>query len=78
MQVCKGKCYLTSELKQQEQKQEKLPDLKQKEITVFIEDSPESTASVNHFTILSVGFASETNHYNHDYLSSIFHPPLAV
>ncbi len=33
--VCKGQCYLTKQLQENEKKEQNLPDLKQKEIQLF-------------------------------------------
>lgn len=79
VKLCKGKCYLEKDLKQNEKQQEKFPDLKLKEINLYYPSvSIENDFSDSAFLLLSKVFIVEQNHYSSTYLTSIFHPPKAA
>jgi hypothetical protein len=73
--VCKGQCYLTKQLKENEKKEQNLPDLKQKEIQLFFQ----SNFSFEFEKAIFQGqlnFASyEDNFLYSEFLYSVFHPP---
>lgn len=76
VKLCKGKCYLEKDLKQNEKQQEKFPDLKLKEINLYCPSvSLENYFSDNTLLLLSKVFKVEMNHYSSTHLTSIFHPP---
>jgi len=73
--VCKGQCYLNKQLKENEKKEQNLPDLKQKEIQLFCHNDLS-------FEIHKTIFEERQNisFYKDDFLSSgylysVFHPP---
>jgi hypothetical protein len=68
MPTCKGQCYLGNKLKENEKKEQKLPDFKTKEVQLFHQS----------FTTPSVPLPYCLNAYSNNYLTSIFHPPQAV
>ena len=79
VKLCKGKCYLEKDLKQNVKQQEKFPDLKLKEINLYYPSvSIENDFSDSAFLLLSKVFIVEQNHYSSTYLTSIFHPPKAA
>ena len=79
VKLCKGKCYLEKDLKQNEKQQEKFPDLKLKEINLYYPSvSIENDFSDSAFLLLSKVFIVEQNHYSSTYLTSIFNPPKAA
>jgi len=76
VKLCKGKCYLEKDLKQNEKQQEKFPDLKLKEINLYCPTvSLENYFSDNALQLLPKVFKFEMNHYSSAQLTSIFHPP---
>ncbi len=75
MPICKGKCYLNNELKENEKKEQKLPDLKQKEINLFCQTKDVFTAPrLIAKSQISIYPQPITFHIS-NYHSSIFHPP---
>lgn len=79
VKLCKGKCYLEKDLKQNEKQQEKFPDLKLKEINLYYPSvSIENDFSDSAFLLFSKVFIVEQNHYSSTHLTSIFHPPKAA
>ncbi len=76
--VCKGQCYLKKELKQSDTRDEKLPDVKIKDIQLFcqqksllenaIYSEPEQIQNPNYCI----------NFYSSNFSSSVFHPPQYV
>lgn len=73
--VCKGTCYLNNELKKNEQKEQNLPDLKQKEIQLFFQKSffNEFSYSENENAVKRVSPTESL--YKNDFSLLIFHPP---
>jgi len=74
--VCKGSCYLEDQLNQEQKQQQKLPDLKNKEINIFCQGS--SGDFLNPASALKeiIEFPFHTTSFiTSDYLRSIFHPP---
>ncbi|MBD3750629.1 MAG: hypothetical protein IE931_14165 [Sphingobacteriales bacterium] len=73
--VCKGQCYLTKELKENEKKEQNLPDIKQKEIQLFFVNN---LCFIFHKIVfeerLNIKIYKE-NFLSPEYLFSIFHPP---
>ena len=73
--VCKGQCYLSKQLKENEKKEQNLPDIKQKEIQLFLQN-------YLCFEFKKVQFVKSlnTSTYKDNFLSSafvfsVFHPP---
>jgi hypothetical protein len=73
--VCKGKCFLENKLKENGQKEQKLPNLKQKEIQLFCQKSFFSAFSGYRCEAGSGFLSSEQKEYHFDFLASVFHPP---
>lgn len=77
--VCKGSCYLEDQLAQDQQQQQKFPDLKTKEINLFCQNNEielptqvillNSDISYPYFNTSFITFA---------YLRSVFRPPSLV
>jgi len=76
--VCKGQCYLTKQLKENEKKEQNLPDLKQKEIQLFCQNNLSfelpKTILVERLNTLNF----KDNFLSSDYLFSVFRPPQNV
>ena len=76
--VCKGQCYLTKQLKENEKKEQNLPNLKQKEIQLFFHND---ISFEIHKTIFeesqNISFY-KNNFLSSEYLFSVFHPPQNV
>lgn len=76
--VCKGSCFLEKQLNENKQEQEKLPDLKSKEITLFSQGNYK-LASVEDFPIPEHIYPLYINpSIATQYLKSVFHPPCLV
>lgn len=76
--VCKGSCYLEEQLNKNQEQQQKLPDLKNKEINLFCQDIQHTpTVQVGHsgdaitFSPPHSGFVAS------GHLHSVFRPPSA-
>ena len=76
MPVCKGQCFLNKQLKETQKQEQKLPDLKGKEIQLFI-----NTLEVAYNEPVFFFQETSTPHILPDFTlikqlpSSIFHPP---
>jgi hypothetical protein len=77
--VCKGSCFLENQLNQDQKQQQKFPDLKFKEISLFCQDHTADqmpqTVELNSNIIypsLNASFASSA------YLRSVFRPPSTI
>jgi len=75
--VCKGQCFLEKQLDKNEKREQKFPDLKQKEIQLVIQN-------ITIFQFSKIDFTSNNNNYrnyrntnliSNGYLLSVFHPP---
>ena len=73
--VCKGQCYLTKQLKENEKKEQNLPDLKQKEIQFFFQNdlSFEFEKAIFEERLNTLNY--KDNFISSEYLFSVFHPP---
>jgi len=76
--VCKGQCYLTKQLKENEKKEQNLPDLKQKEIQLFCQNnlSFEFPKTILEERLNTLNFKDKF--LSSDYLFSVFRPPQNV
>jgi hypothetical protein len=76
--VCKGQCYLNKQLKENEKKEQNLPDLKQKEIQLFCQNnlSFEFPKTILEERLNTLNF--KDNFLSSDYLFSVFRPPQNV
>ena len=76
--VCNGQCYLNKQLKENEKKEQNFPDLKQKEIQLFVEND----LSFEFEKIISQNRLSTPIHKDNfltsEALFSVFHPPRIV
>lgn len=73
--VCKGQCYLTKQLKENEKKEQNLPDLKQKEIQLFYLNNLSFAFPKTIFEERLYNLHYRDNFLSSEYLFSIFHPP---
>lgn len=73
--VCKGQCYLTKQLKENEKKEQNFPDFKQKEIQLFFQNdlSFEFPRTIFENRLNTLHY--KDNFLSSDYLLSVFHPP---
>lgn len=73
--VCKGQCYLDKQLKENEKKEQNFPDLKQKEIQLFVQDqfNFKIEQSIN-LEKLSPPIHKD-NFFSSEFLFAVFHPP---
>jgi len=73
--VCKGQCYLTKQLKENEKKEQDFPNLKQIEIQLFFQNN--FTFEFEE-TIITDNLNAPTykgNFLSSEFLFSVFHPP---
>ena len=73
--VCKGQCYLTKQLKENEKKEQKLPDLKQREIQLFCQNNLSFEFPKTIFVERLNTLRYKDNFLSSEYLFSVFHPP---
>jgi hypothetical protein len=73
--VCKGQCYLNKQLKENEKKEQNLPDLKQKEIQLFCQNnlSFEFPKTILEERLNTLNY--KDHFLSAEYLFSVFHPP---
>lgn len=77
--TCKGQCYLGDKLKENEKKEQKLPNFKTKEVQLFHQSFSKIDISLHTNDVLvndSHPFCLID--YSNNYLTSIFHPPQLV
>lgn len=74
--VCYGKCFLTKQLKENDKKEQKIPNVKEKEIQLYFY-SQEATAVVQKtiFEDSKVATIKKDSTLKNTFLYSIFHPP---
>lgn len=79
MPLCKGSCFLEEQLNKDQQQQQKLPDLKAKEINLFYQDNsiglykhPAIADDFCFFPELTTSFITS------EYLRSVFRPPSSL
>ncbi|WP_306350740.1 hypothetical protein [Flavobacterium sp. '19STA2R22 D10 B1'] len=77
--ICNGKCFLSKELKENEKKEQKLPNVKDKEIQLFC------TTTIDYLQKVEVHYEEHATYpeYKTDFivsshLFSVFHPPKPV
>ncbi len=74
--TCKGQCYLGDKLKENEKKEQKLPNFKTKEVQLFHQSSKKIDISLQINSVLvndAIPFCLID--CSNNYLTSIFHPP---
>jgi hypothetical protein len=76
--ACKGQCYLTKQLKENEKKEQNFPDLKQKEIQLFFQDDLPFEFSKTIFEVRLNKLNYKDYFLSSEYLFSVFHPPKAA
>ena len=78
--ICKGQCYLEKQLDKNQKREQKFPDLKQKEIQLVIQSIKTLEISQIGLTLSDNNYRSyrDTNLISNGYLLSIFHPPQAA
>lgn len=77
--ICKGSCYLENQLNQDQQQQQKFPDLKTKEINLFCQNNAIvlSTQVILLNSDISYPYFN-TSFITSAYLRSVFRPPSFV
>ena len=73
--VCKGQCYLSDKLKENEKQEKKFPDLKQKEIPLFCEEKNLLNAPSLLSAQTDIIPNNAADFIISGYAASIFHPP---
>ncbi|NSL87616.1 hypothetical protein [Chitinophaga solisilvae] len=76
--VCRGACFLDSQLSQQERREEKAPDIKYKEMTLFcvhIADLPEQSLPGKNISSLQL---YKSPYFPHLYTQQVFKPPVQL
>jgi len=74
--VCKGKCYLSKKLKENEKKKQNFPDLKQKEFQLYWQDLYILLFPKNFIDDKQKAFID--NFHSSGFIFSFFHPPQVV
>jgi hypothetical protein len=76
--LCKGQCYLSKQLKENEKKEQNFPDLKGKEIQLFFQNN--FTFEVPKTTIQDKlnALIYTYNTLSSEFIFSVFHPPQIV
>ncbi|RZJ86373.1 MAG: hypothetical protein EOO20_18440 [Chryseobacterium sp.] len=76
--ICEGQCYLTDRLKKNDAEEQKLPELKQKEVQLFyLEDLSPVTERYTRNMIVKPNFCYLSN-YTDTFIVTIFQPPRYV
>jgi len=75
--TCKGQCYLNKELKENEKQEQKLPDLKQKEIQLFCEEHDSLNGTILNEIERNITINTNAERRISNFYQSIFHPPQA-
>jgi hypothetical protein len=73
--VCKGKCYLKKQLNEQQQKENKFPDLKQKEIQLYAHKTLFQEFESTGIDLDLYNFPSRTLDLPEITGKKVFHPP---
>jgi hypothetical protein len=76
--LCKGSCFLEKQLNQNQKQQQKFPDLKLKEITLFFFDNKNHQVQN---VLLNIQFSYPTvavTFLNSGHLRSVFRPPSTI
>jgi hypothetical protein len=73
--VCKGQCYLNNELKETENKDQNIPNIKVKEIQLYVEELIIWELSPTLFLKNSINSISFCCIFNSSYFFKIYHPP---
>jgi len=77
--VCKGSCFLENQLNQAQKQQQKLPDLKTKEINLFFQNNSTELQEPIIFISSNISYPNlNTSFITSDYLNSVFRPPSYV
>lgn len=74
--VCRGTCYLTDQLKKESKKEQKVPNLKEKEVHLFVNEPLiyHISGTYAHYIPRSV-YHYKKQLVNSRFLYSVFHPP---
>ncbi len=73
--ICKGQCYLSKQLKENEKKEQNFPNLKQKEIQLFFSVKISFDFDKKIFEEESNAPIHKNNFLSSEFLFSVFHPP---
>lgn len=76
--VCKGQCYLNKQLKENEKKEQNFPDLKQKEIQLFVQKDFNFEFKKNTISERLNSLIYKDNFLSSEFLFAVFHPPKLV
>src|SRR4051812_12457398 len=75
--VCKGSCFLEDQLNQDQKQQQKFPDLKTREITLFCQGNSIEFVTQTMLPKDNVSYACyKISFISSDYLRSVFRPPM--
>lgn len=76
--ICKGQCYLNKQLKENEKKEQNFPNLKQKEIQLFVENDFSFEFEKIIFQDRLITPTHRDKYLSSEFLFSVFHPPQLV
>jgi len=77
--ICKGSCYLEVQLNQDQKHQQKFPDLKMKETTLFCKGNSIDSLTQTIFSKADVSYPYlRISFFTTNYLRSVFRPPMIV
>lgn len=77
--VCKGSCFLENKLNQDQQQQQKFPELKLKEINLFCQDNATEHLLQTELLNSHISYPSlHTAFISSVYLQSVFRPPSSI
>ena len=73
--TCKGQCYLSKKLNENEKQERKFPDLKQKEIQLFCEENELFNSKSLPLVEVDIFRGYNADLYISNYAASVFRPP---
>jgi|JI7StandDraft_1071085.scaffolds.fasta_scaffold220623_1 hypothetical protein len=78
IKICRGKCFLEKTLNQKVEREQKLPDLTQKEVSVYCQTASQDFHSLNLQPVLISYIKTIEIQYLDNFQSAIFHPPRLI
>lgn len=76
--LCKGSCYLKTELRKAEKQEQKFPNLKQKEVLNFFFEGYLKTDMNLVSWVMNYNIQCNIHFHPNDHIYSVFHPPQMV
>jgi len=73
--ICQGHCYLTKQLKENEKQEQKFPDIKLKEIMLYIQSVSSFQSRIIITKLTDKVLVFDENSTPLEVITSIFHPP---